>query len=82
MDETAFLSATRVDETAFLSATATSHTVFVTGLVDLTGRPRLLDVVPARTGTARGLPWPERGDGHPAGQQHNSLGGVGRRWDH
>jgi transposase len=41
-----------VDETAFLAATATRHTVFVTGLVDLTGRPRLLDVVPERTGNA------------------------------
>jgi len=41
-----------VDETAFLAATASHHTVFVTGLVDLTGRPRLLDVVPARTGAA------------------------------
>ncbi len=41
-----------VDETAFLAATATHHTVFVTGLVDLTSKPRLLDVVPARTGAA------------------------------
>ncbi len=41
-----------VDETAFLAATASHHTIFVTGLVDLTSKPRLLDVVPARTGKA------------------------------
>ncbi len=41
-----------VDETAFLAANGADHTVFVTGVVDLT-RPRLLDVVPGRTG--RGL---------------------------
>lgn len=41
-----------VDETAFLAANARHHTVFVTGIVDLTGRPRLLDVVPQRTGNA------------------------------
>ena len=40
-----------VDETAFLAANATRHTVFVTGIVDLRA-PRLLDVVPARTGKA------------------------------
>ena len=40
-----------VDETAFLAANGAHHTVFVTGVVDL-GRPRLLDVVPGRSGTA------------------------------
>jgi transposase len=41
-----------VDETAFLAATATSATTYVTGIVDVTrGRaPRLLDVVPGRSG--------------------------------
>jgi transposase len=41
-----------VDETAFLAATATSSTAYVTGIVDITrGRPpRLLDVVPGRSG--------------------------------
>lgn len=41
-----------VDETAFLSATSTSPTTYVTGIVDVTrGRaPRLLDVVPGRSG--------------------------------
>lgn len=45
-----------VDETAFLAATAAHHTMFVTGVVDVRpadGRgPRLLDVVPGRSGTA------------------------------
>ena len=41
-----------VDETAFLAATGAHPTVFVTGIVDLTGRPRLLDVVPGRSGNA------------------------------
>jgi transposase len=40
-----------VDETAFLAANAVHPTVFVTGVVDLAG-PRLLDVVPGRSGTA------------------------------
>jgi transposase len=41
-----------VDETAFLAATSRHHTEFVTGIVDLTGPPRLLDVVPGRSGKA------------------------------
>lgn len=41
-----------VDETAFLAATARRSTSFVTGVVDLTGSPRLLDVLPARSGIA------------------------------
>jgi transposase len=41
-----------VDETAFLAATSRHHTEFVTGIVDLTGSPRLLDVVPGRSGKA------------------------------
>jgi transposase len=52
-----------VDETAFLAATAAHHTVFVTGLVDV-ARPRLLDVVPGRSGSvlaqwihAQPVPW-------------------------
>lgn len=40
-----------VDETAFLAATSTHATLFVTGMVDL-ARPRLLDVVPGRSGAA------------------------------
>lgn len=41
-----------MEETAFLSATSTSPTTYVTGIVDVTrGRaPRLLDVVPGRSG--------------------------------
>jgi transposase len=39
-----------VDETAFLAATGTHPTEFVTGIVALNGRPRLLDVVPGRSG--------------------------------
>lgn len=58
-----------VDETAFLAATARSATQFVTGIVDLTrGRPpRLLDVVPGRSGrvyaywiAARDSAWRQR----------------------
>jgi transposase len=41
-----------VDETAFLAATGRHSTEFVTGIVDLTGPPRLLDVV-ARRGWPR-----------------------------
>lgn len=41
-----------VDETAFLAATNRRDTEFVTGIVDLTGSPRLLDVVPGRSGKA------------------------------
>jgi transposase len=41
-----------VDETAFLAATGTHPTEFVTGIVALNGRPRLLDVVPGRSGKA------------------------------
>src|SRR5829696_4606258 len=41
-----------VDETAFLASTGRHHTEFVTGIVDLTGAPRLLDVVPGRSGKA------------------------------
>lgn len=42
-----------VDETAFLAGSASRRTEFVTGIVDLSCRPaRLLDVVPARTGSA------------------------------
>jgi transposase len=41
-----------VDETAFLSATPTAGTTFATGIVALNGRPRLLDVVEGRSGTA------------------------------
>ena len=39
-----------VDETAFLAANRAHPTVFVTGIVDLTGPPRLLDVVQGRSG--------------------------------
>ncbi len=39
-----------VDETAFLAANAKHPTMFVTGVVDVR-RPRLLDVVPGRSGT-------------------------------
>ncbi len=50
------VSALGVDETAFLAANAAHHTMFVTGIVDVRpgqGRgPRLLDVVPGRSGTA------------------------------
>ncbi|MFL6139862.1 MAG: transposase family protein [Frankiaceae bacterium] len=46
------VSALGVDETAFLAASARRPTRFVTGVVDLTGPPRLLDVLPARTGIA------------------------------
>jgi transposase len=46
------VSAVGVDETAFLTATATHATEFVTGIVDLTGPARLLDVVPGRSGKA------------------------------
>jgi hypothetical protein len=41
-----------VDETAFLAATPTAGTTFATGIVALGGRPRLLDVVEGRSGTA------------------------------
>jgi transposase len=41
-----------VDETAFLAATPLSGTRFATGIVALNGRPRLLDVVEGRSGTA------------------------------
>ena len=41
-----------VDETAFLAATPTAGTTFATGVVALNGRPRLLDVVEGRSGTA------------------------------
>jgi transposase len=41
-----------VDETAFLAATPIRGTVFATGIVALNGRPRLLDVVPGRSGNA------------------------------
>jgi transposase len=41
-----------VDETAFLAATPSSGTVFATGVVALSGRARLLDVVEGRSGTA------------------------------
>jgi transposase len=41
-----------VDETAFLAATGRHSTEFVTGIVDLSGPPRLLDVVPGRSGSA------------------------------
>jgi transposase len=44
------VTAVGVDETAFLAATGQHHTEFVTGIVDLTGPPRLLDVVPGRWG--------------------------------
>lgn len=40
-----------VDETAFLASNARQHTQYVTGIVDLTGRPRLLDVLAGRSGT-------------------------------
>jgi transposase len=46
------VTAVGVDETAFLAATGRHHTQFVTGIVDLTGPPRLLDVVEGRSGTA------------------------------
>ena len=49
LDEVA---AVGVDETAFLASTGRHHTEFVTGIVDLTGAPRLLDVVPGRSGKA------------------------------
>lgn len=56
VDRLAAVSAIGVDETAFLAANATHHTVFVTGIVDVRpgpGRgPRLLDVVPGRSGNA------------------------------
>ncbi len=55
-----------VDETAFLAASAAHPTEFVTGIVDLRA-PRLLDVVPGRSGnvlstwlSARPQPWRER----------------------
>jgi transposase len=41
-----------VDETAFLAATPSAGTTFATGIVALGGRPRLLDVVEGRSGTA------------------------------
>jgi transposase len=41
-----------VDETAFLAAAGDRYTAFATGIVDLTGRPRLPDLVPGRSGTA------------------------------
>ncbi|MBA2640996.1 MAG: ISL3 family transposase [Nocardioidaceae bacterium] len=41
-----------VDETAFLAATPTAGTVFATGIVALNGRPRLLDIVQGRSGSA------------------------------
>jgi transposase len=46
------VSALGVDEHAFLAATATKPTTYVTGVVDITpGRPpRLLDVLPGRSG--------------------------------
>jgi len=40
-----------LDETAFLAATGAHPIVFVTAVVDLAG-PRLLDVVPGRSGKA------------------------------
>lgn len=46
------VSAVGVDETAFLAATATHATEFVTGIVDLTGSARLLDVVAGRSAKA------------------------------
>jgi transposase len=58
------VTAVGVDETAFLAATSRHSTEFVTGIVDLTGPPRLLDVVPGRSGkalsdwvSARGQSW-------------------------
>lgn len=42
-----------VDETKFLAATSTHRSEYVTGFVDL-DRPRLLDVVPGRSGDAVG----------------------------
>jgi transposase len=41
-----------VDETAFLSANACHATLFATGIVDLTGAARLLDIVEGRSGKA------------------------------
>jgi hypothetical protein len=41
-----------VDETAFPAATPTAGTTFATGIAALGGRPRLLDVVEGRSGTA------------------------------
>ena len=41
-----------VDETAFLAATPRAGTRFATGIVALNGRPRLLDVVDGRSGSA------------------------------
>ncbi len=55
-----------VDETAFLAANVVHPTEYVTGVVDLDA-PRLLDVVPGRSGTAlsawlsaRPAPWREQ----------------------
>lgn len=55
-DRLGAVSAVGVDETAFLAANAAHHTMFVTGVVDVRpGQrrgPRLLDLVPGRSGTA------------------------------
>jgi len=51
-DRLAGVHAIGVDETAFLAATSTAGTVFATGIVALNGRPRLLDVVQGRSGSA------------------------------
>jgi len=55
-DRLAGITALGVDETAFLAANATHHTMFVIGIVDVRpahgGPPRLLDMVPGRSGTA------------------------------
>ena len=55
-DRLAGVSAVGVDETSFLRATGTRHTQYATGVADLTpGRPpRLLDVVPGRSGRVLG----------------------------
>ena len=54
-DRLGAVSAVGVDETAFLAANAAHHTMFVTGVVDVRpGQrrgPRLLDLVPGRSGT-------------------------------